>query len=104
MIPVTVQIPLGLFNHLEKVAAKHQSTVRDVIVGVVTRAAQPPALQSIPTRTGRRLKQEHIDMWVEAARMGVSNRAIAHRWGVDDHVVARALKSRGIVRSTGKAA
>lgn len=97
-IPVTIHLDGPTFDRLEQIAAGKGTTMRDLIVGHLRASLDPEPHSRVLTRHGRPVKSVDIEAWVEAARMGVTNEAIAERWGVSRQLVSRCLIDRGIRR------
>lgn len=97
-IPVTITLTSSAFNALEQIAHAKGVTMRQLIEGHIAASLDPDPYARTITATGRPLKRTDVDAWVEAARMGVTNTAIAERYGVSKSLVSRYLRERGIHR------
>lgn len=97
-IPVTIHLDARTFGRLEKIAEHKGVTMRALIAHHLTSSLHPEPMTSTVLRNGKPMRMHDIDAWVEAARMGVTNQVIAHRYGVSKSLVSRYLRERGIHR------
>jgi len=100
-IPVTLQLDPHTFNKLERIATDKGTTIRELLVDHI-HASLAPVARRVTTRRGKVIDHTTVSTWVDAARMGVTNRAIAERWEVPEREVSRALIEAGIRRQVPK--
>lgn len=97
-IPVTIHLEANTFKRLEAIAQRKNVTMRSLIAAHLAAALDPEPYSRVVTSAGEPVRHQDVDAWIEAARMGVTNRTIASRWGVSEQLVSRCLNSRGIYR------
>lgn len=100
-IPVTIHVDAATFNALELAAAKRGVNVRDMIAAHLRRSLFGEHVPTTHTRLSGAYRSQNsnaIDQWEQAARAGVTNNAIAERWGVSKSLVSKRLRERGIHR------
>jgi hypothetical protein len=97
-IPVTIHLDIETFKRLERIADRRETNMRSLIVGHLR--ASLGETTHVPTSRGakRGVAADVIDEWERAARSGVTNTAIAERWGVSKALVSLRLRERGIRR------
>lgn len=97
-IPVMIHLDVETFRRLERIAERRDTTLRSLIVGHLR--AGLGNTEHVPTSRGQRrgVGSDVIDEWERAARSGVTNTAIAERWGVSKALVSLRLRERGIRR------
>ena len=96
-IPVMIHLDRETFLALERIGAKTDLTISQLVTGAASRLAGlvTPTTQGTRYRT---VAPETVDQWVVDARAGVSNNAIAERYGVSKSLVSSRLRERGIRR------
>lgn len=102
-IPVTIHLDGDTFRTLEAVAKKRGTNMRALIVAHLRHGLTPEPHSRTITAAGKPVERSDVDAWIEAARMGVTNRIIAQRWGVTEQLVSRCLNERGIYRQKRRA-
>lgn len=106
-IPITVHLDRPTFTALEVAAGRRGTTVRDLIAAHLRRSLWGEHVPTTHTRESgavRGVNSAAVDQWEQAARMGVTNSAIAERWGVSKSLVSVRLRERGIHRQRPRAA
>ena len=97
-IPIRVYLDRDTFLVLER---KARAIGADGVGALLAHGARRMAGSVVPPATrGRpaRYTRDVIDQWVEAAKLGVTNTAIAKQWGVDISTVSKQLIRRGVRR------
>ena len=97
-IPLTIRLDGSTFTALERIAEAKGTDVRTLVASHLTASLNPEPYRSVRTRSGKPVSTGDVDAWVQAARMGVTNEAIAERYGVTRQLVSRCLIDRGIRR------
>lgn len=100
-IPVTIHLDRATFTALEHAAIRRDTTIRDLIGAHLRRSLWGEQVPTTHLRARGRMRgvsAATVDQWEQAARMGVTNSAIAERWQVSDSLVSVRLRERGIHR------
>ncbi|WP_345801021.1 hypothetical protein AAIB33_16380 [Microbacterium sp. AZCO] len=96
MIPIVIHVDRATLAQLERIAERRGSTPRDVIVSHLRASLDPT--RPIRVNTTRSTTTHDVDEWERLARAGVTNNAIADRFGVSKSLVSRYLLERGVRR------